>query len=69
MDINADTIIGDVVKMNYKTAQVFEDSSIDFCCGGGISLKQACEKGSVNMNELIVKLEDLFSFPMLIQNI
>ena len=43
MNINANTIVGDIVKVNFKTAQVLEKSKIDFCCGGGISLKEACE--------------------------
>jgi regulator of cell morphogenesis and NO signaling len=56
MKIDADTIIGDIVKVNYKTAQVFEAHNIDFCCGGGISLNEACKKASINNNELITKL-------------
>ena len=57
MKIDANTIIGDIVKVNFKTAQVFDENKIDFCCGGGISLKDACEKSSIDMADLIPELE------------
>ncbi|MDZ7740677.1 MAG: iron-sulfur cluster repair di-iron protein [Bacteroidota bacterium] len=37
---------------NYKTAEVFEKHGIDFCCGGRISLGEACEKAEVDIEEL-----------------
>jgi len=63
MKIDGSTIIGEIVKVNYKTAQVFESNQIDFCCGGGISLKEACEKSKINMVELITKLEAVVQLP------
>ena len=57
MDINSNTIIGDIVSVNFKTAQLFEKNNIDFCCGGQISLAEACKKSDVDMNQLIPELE------------
>jgi len=57
MNIDANTIVGDIVKVNFKTAQVLEKNKIDFCCGGGISLQEACEKSSIDMTALIPELE------------
>lgn len=57
MEINGDTSIGDVVKENYKTAQVFDRNNIDFCCGGSISLSEACAKSGRDMNSLLPELE------------
>jgi regulator of cell morphogenesis and NO signaling len=57
MNIDANTIIGDIVKVNFKTARVFEKNKIDFCCGGGISLKDACEVTGIDMTVLIPELE------------
>ncbi len=59
MKINTETRIGDIVKANYKTAQLFDKKGIDFCCGGGISLEKACKKSNVDINKLIPELEAL----------
>ena len=57
MNIDANTIVGDIVKVNFKTAQLFEKNKIDFCCGGGISLMEACQKSKIDVAELIPQLE------------
>jgi regulator of cell morphogenesis and NO signaling len=59
MEINGDTIVGDIVKENYKTAQVFDKNNIDFCCGGATSLAQACEKSRTDIDSLLPELEVL----------
>ncbi len=59
MDIKAETIIGDVVKENFKTAQVFDKHHIDFCCGGNISLGEACQAANSDVSKLIPELEAL----------
>lgn len=59
MNIDANTIVGEIVEMNFKTARVFEKNKIDFCCGGNISLKNACEKSGVEVKNLIPELEAL----------
>lgn len=46
------------VTENIHTAHVFKKYGIDFCCGGGVSIRKACEKGGVNEEQL---LEDLFA--------
>lgn len=57
MEINVNTSIGDIVKANFKTAQLFTKNSIDFCCGGGISLKEACKKSNVDIGQLVPELQ------------
>jgi regulator of cell morphogenesis and NO signaling len=59
MNIDGSTIIGDIVKVNFKTAQVFDKNKIDFCCGGQISLREACEESKIEMTNLIPELEAL----------
>ena len=61
MDINAKTSVGEIVKANFKTAQIFDKNKIDFCCGGGISLKEACNKSNVDVNQLVPELEAIVS--------
>ncbi len=57
MEINSNTIIGDIVKENYKTARVFDRNNIDFCCGGAISLAEACIKSKTDMDRILGELE------------
>ncbi|MGQ1891786.1 iron-sulfur cluster repair di-iron protein [Thermophagus sp. OGC60D27] len=59
MKIDAKTIVGDIVKENYKVAPVLEKHKIDFCCGGNISLDEACSRASVDVGALIPKLEEV----------
>lgn len=59
MEINSDTLVGEIVKANYRTAQVFDNVKIDFCCGGGMSLGESCMKSSSDINKLIPELEAL----------
>jgi regulator of cell morphogenesis and NO signaling len=37
------TLVADFVTNNPSTANIFEKHKIDFCCGGGNTLKNACE--------------------------
>lgn len=57
MEINTKTSVGEIVKANFKTAQLFDKHGIDFCCGGGISLGDACEKSKVDVGNFIPELE------------
>ena len=59
MQINTNTSVGDIVKANFKTAQIFDKNKIDFCCGGGISLEEACKNSEVDINLLVPELEAL----------
>lgn len=53
--------IGDIVSENYNAAAVFQEFGIDFCCGGGIQLKEACEKYGVQLSDVSDRLEKLAS--------
>ncbi len=57
MEIQLDTRVGDVVKANYKTAQLFDKNKIDFCCGGGITIREACIKSGADMEQLLPELK------------
>lgn len=59
MQIDLTTRIGDIVRENFKTARLFEVNQIDFCCGGSISLEQACAKKQLNPNQLMAELNEL----------
>ncbi|TVP44713.1 MAG: iron-sulfur cluster repair di-iron protein [Mongoliibacter sp.] len=48
--------VGGIVAENFRTAKVFTEYGIDFCCKGGISLEAACEKHGVLLQDLIKDL-------------
>jgi regulator of cell morphogenesis and NO signaling len=43
-----DTMVGDVVGHDFRTAAVFERYGIDFCCGGRRSIADACRAAAVD---------------------
>lgn len=55
--ITPDSTIGEIVASNYHAAGVFHRFGMDFCCGGGISLKKACEKKDTDLKSLIAALQ------------
>ncbi|MBI9036178.1 MAG: iron-sulfur cluster repair di-iron protein [Bacteroidales bacterium] len=57
MKIDGNTSVGSIVGENFKTAKIFENSGIDFCCGGDQSMKEACAENKVDMDILIDSLE------------
>ena len=61
--INPENTVGEIVANNYNTAGVFRKFNLDFCCGGGISLKKACSDNEVDLNEILAELEKLQIHP------
>lgn len=51
--------VGEIVSMNYHAAGVFREYGIDFCCGGGQSLADACAKKNVEVSTVADKLTQL----------
>jgi len=59
MNLNLQTPVGEIARFNYKTVEVFEKLRIDFCCGGDISLGEACQKQKVDAEEVLGSLKTL----------
>jgi len=57
MENNLNLSVGEIVTKDFRTASVFSEYGIDFCCGGDKTLKEACEEKSVNVSELENKLD------------
>lgn len=55
-DINQS--VGQFVRQNPSCARVFERLQIDYCCGGKITLAQACEKRGINPQEVLNQLAE-----------
>ncbi|KGL63538.1 iron-sulfur cluster repair di-iron protein [Polaribacter sp. Hel1_85] len=59
MNITENNTVAEVVTNNIKTADVFKKHGIDFCCGGGITIKKACEKYNVSFEEMEKELSTI----------
>ena len=55
--------IGEVVAENYRTATVFKNHKIDFCCKGGSTIEEACQNNGTSIWELVKELESVMSAP------
>lgn len=48
--------IAEVVTEDISKASVFKKYNLDFCCGGGISIAEACKKNGIDSESLIADL-------------
>lgn len=49
--------IGQIVAEDYRTAKVFEEHGIDFCCGGKVALSATCLEKGIDLATLTGELE------------
>ena len=56
MNITEQTIVGELVAKDYRTASVFKKFNIDFCCQGNRTIQDACDKKNIDSKKV---LEDL----------
>lgn len=57
MNITEQTIIGELVAGDYRTASIFKKHGIDFCCNGNRSIAEACDKKQIDHVKLIESLQ------------
>lgn len=60
--------IGEIVAKDFRTASIFKDVGIDFCCGGKKSLAQACREKGIAPSLIESELIKLESTPQTIAN-
>lgn len=51
--------IGEIVAEDYRTAQIFKNHNIDFCCKGNRSIREACEPKNLDPKVLVQEIEAL----------
>jgi regulator of cell morphogenesis and NO signaling len=51
--------LSEIVKNNFRTAAVFEKYSLDFCCNGKRTLKDACTEKGINPLNVISEIETI----------
>ncbi|NKI27050.1 iron-sulfur cluster repair di-iron protein [Arenibacter sp. 6A1] len=49
--------IGEIVAENYRTAQIFKNHKIDFCCKGNRSIQEVAEYNKLDANILLQEIE------------
>ncbi|MBS1488252.1 MAG: iron-sulfur cluster repair di-iron protein [Bacteroidetes bacterium] len=59
MNITKDTVIGELVAKDYRTASVFKKNGIDFCCNGNRTIGEACQKKNISSDQLVSTLTDV----------
>lgn len=59
MNISKDTIIGDIVSHDYRTASVFKKNRIDFCCNGNRTLEDASTKLRIDPYQIVNELNEV----------
>ncbi len=55
--------VGKIVARDYRKAMVFRSNGIDFCCGGNISVEQACNEAGVDLAGVLEQLYILDEAP------
>lgn len=53
----SDKTIGEIVADDFRTAKVFEQHGIDFCCGGKVALAAICAKKGINLAAILKELD------------
>jgi len=56
MSFSADSKVKDIALANPAARQILEDAGVDYCCGGGKSLHDACMNAGAAAEEILEKL-------------
>jgi len=60
-----DTIqtVRDVVAQDFRTAAVFQKYGLDFCCGGGATIQDACDQKGIDATDVCKEVEAILTSP------
>src|SRR5580704_8733013 len=56
MNFRTDTRVNEIALSNPGARRVLEDAGVDYCCGGGKSLQDACLHAGVTTDEILNRL-------------
>ncbi len=59
MSITKETIIGELVAKDYRTASIFKKNNIDFCCNGNRTIENACLQKKLDADKMVDELNRL----------
>lgn len=54
--------VGEIVAENYHAAGVMKKYGLDFCCGGGITLAEACSRKKISPDQIMEDLQEISMF-------
>src|SRR5207248_1422823 len=57
MTINTTKTVGEIAVELPQSTRIFERMKIDYCCGGGVALGEACNAAGVNLDTLVQMLD------------
>ena len=63
MTASTATTVRDIVTSDFRAAAVFQRFGIDFCCGGGSTLSEACQRQNVDADEVLQALTSACATP------
>lgn len=63
MTITAENKVGEIATEAPLAARVFAKYGIDFCCGGGTSLRKACEKRELDADAVVSEIHAVLESP------
>ncbi|HLW81457.1 MAG TPA: iron-sulfur cluster repair di-iron protein [Candidatus Acidoferrales bacterium] len=58
MNFTSETKVKDIALSNPASRQVLEDAGLDYCCGGGKSLHEACLHADASPEEILSRLRE-----------
>lgn len=58
MNIDRQKTVAQIVTQNIKASHIFKKYNIDFCCGGGVSLDQICQKNGIEYDVLVNEIKN-----------
>jgi regulator of cell morphogenesis and NO signaling len=58
-----DRTVGELVAEKPGRSRVFQELGVDFCCQGGRTLREACERKGLDVNEVLARFEQEDSSP------
>lgn len=59
----ATSTIRDIVTNDFRTAAIFQKHGLDFCCGGGVSVQEACDKAGLDPSVIETELAGILDAP------
>jgi regulator of cell morphogenesis and NO signaling len=58
MLLDSENTISDIVRSDYRAADVFKKYNINFCCSGQVSLQEACRLQDLDYDTIVSELEE-----------
>ena len=65
-DNNHLATIGEIVANDFRTATIFKENNIDFCCGGKQSVEEACTEKGIDATVLYQQIRAMELSPALV---